>query len=117
MGSCSWVIEDSNSTVTLAVNTTVSGNRKLLEQEKRLIKFDIKNLCLLLNRPVSAMITTKNPLFETFDIEMYEEIVGCYRALSFQLLDAAQVIIDNQASWNEVKNKSIKTIKRVLSAG
>ena len=54
---------------------------------------------------------------ETFNIEMYEEIVGCYRALSIQLLEAAQVIIDNQASWNEVKNTSINTIKRVLSAG
>ena len=54
---------------------------------------------------------------ETFDNEMYEEIVGCYRALSMQLLEAAQVIIDNQDSWNEVKSASIKTIKRLLSAG
>ena len=48
---------------------------------------------------------------------MYEEIVGCYRALSIQLLDAAQVIIDNQEAWGDVKNVSIKTIKRMLSAG
>ena len=54
---------------------------------------------------------------ETFDSEMYEEIVGCYRALSIQLLEAAQVIIDNQEAWSEVKSVSIKTIKRVLSAG
>ena len=54
---------------------------------------------------------------ETFDTEMYEEVVGCYRALSLQLLEAAQVIIDNQAKWNETKSTSIKTIKRVLSAG
>ena len=54
---------------------------------------------------------------ETFDSEMYEEIVGCYRALSIQLLEAAQVIIDNQEAWSEVKTVSIKTIKRVLSAG
>ena len=54
---------------------------------------------------------------ETFDSEMYEEIVGCYRALSIQLLEAAQVIIDNQEAWREVKTVSIKTIKRVLSAG
>ena len=54
---------------------------------------------------------------ETFDVDMYEEIVGCYRALSMQLLEAAQVIIDNQGAWNEVKNTSINTIKRVLSAG
>lgn len=54
---------------------------------------------------------------DTFDSEMYEEIVGCYRALSIQLLEAAQVIIDNQEAWNEVKSVSIKTIKRVLSAG
>tara|TARA_X000000950_G_C13713516_1_gene577197 strand:- start:326 stop:787 length:462 start_codon:yes stop_codon:yes gene_type:complete len=54
---------------------------------------------------------------ETFDTEMYEELVGCYRALSLQLLKAAQVIIDNQAKWSEIKSTSIKTIKRVLSAG
>ena len=54
---------------------------------------------------------------ETFDSEMYEEIVGCYRALSSQLLEAAQIIIDNQEAWREVKTVSIKTIKRVLSAG
>ena len=54
---------------------------------------------------------------ETFDTEMYEEVVSCYRALSLQLLKAAQVIIDNQAKWSEIKSTSIKTIKRVLSAG
>ena len=54
---------------------------------------------------------------ETFDVDMYEEIVGCYRTLSMQLLEAAQVIIDNQGTWNEVKSTSINTIKRVLSAG
>ena len=54
---------------------------------------------------------------ETFDSEMYEEIVGCYRALSIQLLEAAQVIIDNQEAWSEVKTVSITTTKRVLSAG
>ena len=54
---------------------------------------------------------------ETFDSEMYEEIVGCYRSLSTQLLQAAQMIIDNQEAWREVKAVSIKTIKRVLNAG
>ena len=54
---------------------------------------------------------------ETFDTDMYEEVVSCYRALSLQLLEAAQVIIDNQGKWSEVKSTSIKTIKRVLSAG
>ena len=54
---------------------------------------------------------------ETFDVDLYEEIVGCYRTLSMQLLKAAQVIINNQETWNEVKSTSINTIKRVLSAG
>ena len=40
---------------------------------------------------------------ETFDTEMYEEVVGCYRALSLQLLEAAQVIIDNQESGMKQK--------------
>ena len=64
---------------------------------------------------LDKVITAYNS--ETFDSQMYEEIVGCYRALSIQLLEAAQVIIDNQEAWSEVKNVSIKTIKRVLSAG
>ena len=54
---------------------------------------------------------------ETFNTEMYEEIVGCYRLLTLQLLEAAQIIIDNQQNWDEIKNTSIRTIKRVLSAG
>ena len=45
---------------------------------------------------------------ETFDTEMYEEVVSCYRALSLQLLKAAQVIIDNQAKWSEIKTPQSK---------
>lgn len=54
---------------------------------------------------------------DNFDAALYEEIVSCYRALSLQLLDAAEVIIDNQSSWTDVKEKAIDTIKRVLRAG
>ena len=54
---------------------------------------------------------------ETFDSELYEEIVGCYRNLSEQLLTGAEIIIENQDKWREIKNTSIDTIKRFLRAG
>tara|TARA_B100000989_G_C19491572_1_gene450053 strand:- start:172 stop:633 length:462 start_codon:yes stop_codon:yes gene_type:complete len=54
---------------------------------------------------------------ETFDNELYEEIVGCYRALSKQILHASEIIEKNQDSWIEVKSNSINTLKRMLKAG
>ena len=79
------------------------------------VQNDIQIADQILGSNLDKVIAAYNS--ETFDNEMYEEIVGCYRALSMQLLEAAQVIIDNQDSWNEVKSASIKTIKRLLSAG
>ena len=54
---------------------------------------------------------------ETFDNELYEEIVGCYRVLSLQILSASETIIKNQSSWAKVKNNSVNTLKRMLKAG
>lgn len=54
---------------------------------------------------------------DTFDSELYEEIVGCYRMLSEQLLDGAIIIIENQDTWQDLKETSIATIKRFLRAG
>ena len=53
---------------------------------------------------------------QTFDNVVYEEVVGCYRILSLQLLKSGQTIIENQQNWEQVKQTSIKTIKRVLNA-
>ena len=54
---------------------------------------------------------------ENFTADIYEEIVGCYRAISKQLMEGAETIINNQSKWNELKNTSIETLKRMLRAG
>ena len=54
---------------------------------------------------------------ESFTADIYEEIVGCYRAVSKQLMEGAETIINNQSKWNELKNTSIETLKRMLRAG
>ena len=54
---------------------------------------------------------------ESFTSDVYEEVVGCYRALAKQLMDGAETIINNQDKWNELKNTSIETLKRMLRAG
>ena len=54
---------------------------------------------------------------ENFTADVYEEVVGCYRALAKQLIEGAETIINNQSEWDELKNTSIATLKRVLRAG
>ena len=54
---------------------------------------------------------------ENFTSDVYEEVVACYRALAKQLMEGAETIIDNQSKWNELKNTSIETLKRMLRAG
>ena len=53
---------------------------------------------------------------ETFDDVVYEEVVRCYRVLSSQLIASSQTIIDNYQNWDQVKQSSLTTIKRVLNA-
>ena len=69
----------------------------------------------ILGSNVDKVIAAYNS--ETFDNELYEEIVGCYRKLSEQLLNGANIIIENQDKWREIKNVSIENIKRFLRAG
>ena len=69
----------------------------------------------ILGGNVDKVISAYNS--DTFDSALYEEIVGCYRMLSEQLLDGAETIMNNQAQWDEIKNTSIETIKRFLRAG
>ena len=54
---------------------------------------------------------------ENFNADVYEEVVACYRALAKQLMEGAETIIDNQSKWNELKNTSIETLRRMLRAG
>ena len=76
---------------------------------------DIKIADQILGGNLDKVIAAYNS--ETFDNELYEEVVGCYRLLSLQLMENAQLIVKNQKNWEELKNSSAKTIKRILRAG
>ena len=54
---------------------------------------------------------------DAFDNEVYEEVVGCYRQLATQILEKVDVINSRGNEWQELKNTSVQTIKRMLSAG
>ena len=54
---------------------------------------------------------------DTFDNEVYEEVVGCYRHLATQILEKVDVINDRRNEWQELKDTSVQTIKRMLRAG
>ena len=69
----------------------------------------------ILGGNVDKIINAHNS--ENFTAEVYEEVVGCYRVLAKQLMDGAKTIIDNQSNWNDMKNNSIETLKRMLRAG
>ena len=54
---------------------------------------------------------------DTFDNELYEEVVGCYRQLATQILDKVDVIHDRANEWQDLMATSIKIIRRMLRAG
>ena len=62
-----------------------------------------------------ACCVCKSSTKEIDDV-MYEEVVRCYRVLSSQLIASGQTIIDNYQNWDQVKQSSLTTIKRVLNA-
>ena len=69
----------------------------------------------ILGGNVDKIINAHNS--ENFTADVYEEVVGCYRALAKQILEGAETIINNQSNWNELKNTSIEMLKRMLRAG
>ena len=54
---------------------------------------------------------------DSFDNEVYEEVVGCYRQLGTQILEKIDVIMLNGDEYQEMINSQIQTIKRMLRAG
>ena len=54
---------------------------------------------------------------ETFDNEVYEEVVGCYRQLGMQILENIDIIMLNADKYKELMNTSVQTLKRMLRAG
>ena len=69
----------------------------------------------ILGANVDKIINAHNS--ENFTADVYEEVVACYRTLSKQLMEGAETIIKNKSKWNELKNTSIETLKRMLRAG
>ena len=69
----------------------------------------------ILGGNVDKIINAHNS--ENFTADVYEEVVACYRALAKQLMKEAETILNNQNKWNELKNTSIETLKRMLRAG
>ncbi len=69
----------------------------------------------ILGGNVDKIINAHNS--DNFTADVYEEVVACYRALSKQLMEGAETIIKNKSKWNELKNTSIETLKRMLRAG
>ena len=69
----------------------------------------------ILGGNVDKIINAHNS--ENFTADVYEAVGSCYRALSKQLMEGAETIINNQSKWNELKNTSIETLKRMLRAG
>ena len=54
---------------------------------------------------------------DTFDNEVYEEVVGCYRLLATKILEKVDIINKRSDEWQELMNTSVQTIKRMLRAG
>ena len=69
----------------------------------------------ILGGNLDKVITAYNS--EAFDNDLYEEIVSCYRQLSIQLIESAEVISSRKDEWKDLKDMSVNTIKRMLKAG
>jgi hypothetical protein len=54
---------------------------------------------------------------DTFDNEVYEEVVGCYRQLATQIVEKVDIINNRSDEWQKLMNTSVQTIKRMLRAG
>ena len=54
---------------------------------------------------------------DSFDSEVYEEVVGCYRQLGIQILEKIDVIMLSGDEYQDLMDKSVQTLKRMLKAG
>ena len=54
---------------------------------------------------------------ETFDANVYEEVVKCYRRVASLLLKNRKIIEKNSDRIDKLINQRIKLLKRILSAG
>ena len=54
---------------------------------------------------------------DSFDSEVYEEVVGCYRQLGIQNLEKIDVIMLSGDEYQDLMDTSVQTLKRMLRAG
>ena len=54
---------------------------------------------------------------ETFDANVYEEVVKCYRRVASLLLKNRKIIEQNSDQIDKLINQRIELLKRILSAG
>ena len=54
---------------------------------------------------------------DSFDSEVYEEVVGCYRQLGIQILKKIDVIMLSGDEYQDLMDTSVQTLKRMLKAG
>ena len=54
---------------------------------------------------------------DSFDSEVYEEVVGCYRQLGIQILEKIDVIMLSGDEYQDLMDTSVQTLKRMLRAG
>ena len=76
-----------------------------------IFRLQTKSLVATLDKVITAYNS------EAFDNDLYEEIVSCYRQLSIQLIERAEVISSRKDEWEDLKDMSVNTIKRMLNAG
>ena len=54
---------------------------------------------------------------DSFDNNVYEEVVSCYRQLGIQILEKIDVIMRSGDEYQDLMDTSVQTLKRMLRAG
>ena len=54
---------------------------------------------------------------DSFDNDVYEEVVSCYRQLGIQILEKIDVIMLSGDEYQDLIDTSVQTLKRMLKAG
>ena len=99
-----------NEGVTLAITAYLS---EVLQSSAK--KEDIAIADQILAANTDKIINAANT--ETFDANVYEEVVKCYRRVASLLLKNWKIIEQNSDKIDLLINERIKLLKRILSAG
>ncbi len=99
-----------NEGVTLAITAYLS---EVLQSSAK--KEDIAIADQILATNTDKIINAANT--ETFDANIYEEVVRCYRSVASLLLKNWKTIEQNRNKIDLLINQRVKLLKRILSAG